>query len=170
MYTFTIEAYIRHLKNLKSILEKAKVWQESKKISDEAMLNARLALDQFPFARQVRGTCMFATNSGAELCGIESLEFPEVEKNISDLQETIDKSISFLSKITPEMIKSDLETRMVPISWMPGKGFTAKHYIEVYAHFNFYFHYTTAYSILRHYGLDIGKADYMGEIDLLELK
>ena len=67
------------------------------------------------------------------------------------------------------MMKDDLETRLVPLVWMPGKGLTAQYFLEVYAHDNFYFHYTTAYSILRHYGLSIGKGDYMTGTEFKDL-
>ena len=169
MFTFTITAYIRHLTNLKAILEKAKAWQEANKISDETIMNARLALDQFSLQQQVRGATNFAKNTGANLLGVDAPMFPDDEKTLSDLQKRIDAVISFLSTIKESDIKDDLEIRMIKLPWMPGKGLTAKYYAEVYGLSNFYFHYTTAYSILRHYGLSIGKGDYMGDVDLKDL-
>lgn len=169
MYTFTITAYIKNLNNLKAIVEKAKAWQATQKISDEAIMNARLALDQFSFAQQVRSVTYFARSSAAELCGITAPVFEDTEKTLSELQGRIDKTVAFLTTLTPDMVKTDLETRMVPLSWMPGKGLTAKYFIEEYAHLNFYFHYTTAYSILRHYGLQIGKGDYITGVEFKDL-
>ncbi len=169
MYTFTINAYIKNLNNLKAILEKAKAWQTSQKISDDTIMNARLALDQFSLAQQVRSVTYFARSTGAELCGVLSPVFEDGEKTLAELQSRIDKTIAFLTTLTPEMVKTDLETRMVPLSWMPGKGLTAKYFIEEYAHANFYFHYTTAYSILRHYGLQIGKGDYITGVEFKDL-
>ena len=169
MFTFTITAYVRNLKNLKAILEKAKVWQVEHKISDETIMNARLALDQFPLASQVRTACNFARNSGAVILGVEHPVYEDNEKTLTDLQDRIDKVIAYLEAVTPETVQVDLETRMVPIVLVPGKGLTTKYFLEVYAHENFYFHYITAYAILRHYGLSIGKGDYMTNIEFKDL-
>ena len=169
MYSMTITAYIRNLKNLRAILEKAKAWQAENKITDETIMNARLALDQFPLASQVRTACNFARNSGAVITGVENPVYEDNEKTLADLQGRIDKVIAYLEPITPEKVKDDLETRLVPIVWVPGKGLTAQYFLEVYAHDNFYFHYTTAYSILRHYGLSIGKGDYMTGTEFKDL-
>jgi len=169
MFDTYVTAYIRHLNNLKNILEKAKVWQESLKIKDDAIMNARLALDQFHFVMQVRGTTNFARQTAAALCNVEYPKFEDTETNLTGLQERIEKTVTFLSGLSSDNVATDLETRIVPVPWIPGKGFVAKYFIEVYAHDNFYFHCTTAYSILRHYGLQIGKSDFMGNIELKDL-
>jgi hypothetical protein len=170
MFTSTITSYIQNLTNLRVILEKAKTYQLEHKIGDETMMNARIALDQFSLAGQVRSACNFARNSGAVIRGLDNPVYEDTEKTLTDLQGRIDKVVAYLSEITEDMVKSDLETRLVPLYWMPGKGLTAKYFLEEYALKNFYFHYVTAYSILRHYGLSIGKADYMGDVDLKDLK
>lgn len=169
MFNFTITAYTRNLTNLRAILEKAKAYQVEHKISDEAMLNARLSLDQFPLVGQVRSACNFARNSGAVIRGAESPSYEDNEKTLTDLQARIDKVLAYLAEVTPEMLKDDLETRLVPLGWMPGKGITAKYFLEVYAVSNFYFHYTTAYAILRHYGVALGKGDYITGVELKDL-
>jgi hypothetical protein len=165
----SITAYIRHLTNLQGILEKAKAWQQDHKVSDETMLSARLSLDQFTLAQQVRGATNFAKQTGAALCNVEAPIFEDKEASLQELQSRIDTVITFLSGLSEASIATDLETRLVPLAWMPGKGLTAKYYVEYYAHSNFYFHYTTAYAILRHYGVQIGKADYMGASELKDL-
>jgi hypothetical protein len=169
MFNLTITTYSKNLGNLKAILEKAKAWQTAQKINDETIMNARLALDQFNLAAQVRSTTNFAKSTAAALCAVEAPVFEDNEKTLSDLQDRIDKVIAFLGTLTPDMVKDDLETRIIPLAWMPGKGLVARYFLEVYAHSNFYFHYTTAYSILRHYGLAIGKADYMGQVEIQDL-
>lgn len=161
MFNSIIVSNTNNLTRLKTILEKAKAMQESLKISDEAMVGARLVLDQFPLAKQVQLVSDFAKRSGAVLCNIEAPKFEDNEKSLTELIERVDKTIAFLSTLSEDMVAADLETRLVPIAWMPGKGLTAKYYLEVYALSNFYFHFVTAYSILRHYGLQIGKMDYM---------
>ena len=168
MFNITITSYIKSLINLKGILVKAKVWQEANSFTEEALLATHLAVDQFPLVRQVQMTADYAKRGGAVLCGIEAPKYEDNEKTVEELQARIDKTIAFLSTLTPDMVKDDLETRMVPFIYVPGKGFTAKYFVEVYALTNFYFHYTTAYSILRNLGLPIGKQDYMS-LDLKDL-
>lgn len=169
MFNLTVTAYLRNLTTLQGILEKAHTWQTEKKISDETMMNARLALDQFPFAFQVRSVTTAAKNGAGVLCGVEYPVFEDTEKTIPELIQRIDKTIAFLNTLTPEMIKDDLESKVIPMAWMPGKGINGKFYTEVYTVSNFYFHYTTAYSILRHYGLDIGKGDFMGNVEMKDV-
>jgi hypothetical protein len=130
------------------------------------MINARLTLDQFALAGQVRSACNFARNSSAVIRGLESPAYEDNEKSLTELQGRIDKVLSYLAEVTPETVKDDLETRLVPLAWMPGKGLTAKYFLEVYAVSNFYFHYTTAYAILRHYGVVLGKGDYITGVEL----
>ncbi len=169
MFHFTIKAYIRDLTNLRAILEKAKLWQVEHKIADETIMNARLALDQFSLAGQVRSACNFARNSGAVIRGLDSPSYEDNEKTLTDLQGRVDRVISYLKEVTEESIVTDLDTRTVPLAWMPGKCLIARYFLEVYAHSNFYFHYTTAYSILRHYGLAIGKGDYIGHVEIHDI-
>ena len=169
IFNLTVSAYIRNLTQLRGILEKVKLWQLKHKVADETILGARLALDQFSLIQQIRSTTNFAKGSGAALCGVDAPVFEDNEKSLSDAITRVDAVITFLSILTPETVKDDLEARMIPLTWMPGKGLTAKYYVEVYGHTNFYFHYTTAYSILRHYGLAVGKGDFMGSIEIKDL-
>lgn len=169
MFDITITSYVRNLNNLKNILAKAKVWQEEKKINEDVLVGARLTLDQFPLSRQVQMMCDFAKKSGALLSGVEIPMFPDTEKTIDELVGRIDKTLAFLATLPKDVVAPGLETKMIPMPWTPGKGLTAKYYIESYALPQFYFHYTTAYSILRHHGLAIGKGDYMGVVDLKDI-
>lgn len=169
MFNLTVTAYIRNLATLRAILEKAYTWQLEKKISDETLMNARLTLDQFPFAFQIRSVTTAAKNGAGTLCGVEYPIFEDSEKNIPELIERIDTTVTFLKTLTPEMVKNDLDTKIIPMAWMPGKGIDGKFYTEVYTISNFYFHYVTAYSILRHYGLPLGKGDYMGAIEFKDV-
>lgn len=168
LFNLTVSTYIRNLTHLKNILIKAKAWQETSGINDEALCAAHLGVDQFGLSRQIQMTADNAKKGAAALCGIDAPKFEDNEKTIDELQARLDKTIDFLKTLTPEMMKDDLETRLVPFSWVPGKGFTAKFYVEQYTFSNFYFHYVTAYAILRNFGLVIGKSDYMS-IELVDL-
>jgi hypothetical protein len=171
MFETTVMAYISHLGHLRAILEKAHAWQTEKKISDETIMNARIALDQFPLAFQVRSVTTAAKNGAGVLCGVEYPVFEDTEKTIPELLTRIDTTVTFLKTLDSSMVKSaaDLEAKVVPMAWMPGKGIAGKFYTEVYTISNFYFHYVTAYSILRHYGLEIGKGDYMGTVEFKDV-
>lgn len=170
MFDIIVTSYIRNLSNLKAILAKAKVMQAEKGIADDVIVNARLALDQFPFAKQVQLMTDYAKRAGAVLCGVENPSLPDTEKSLDELTERIDKTIAFLSGLSREHIADDLDTKVIPTPWLPGKGLRARYYVEVYSIPQFYFHYTTAYAILRHYGLAIGKGDYMGNLELVDAK
>jgi hypothetical protein len=169
MFESTVTAYIRHLGNLRAILEKAHAWQIEKKISDDTIMNARLAIDQLPFSFQIRSAVTAAKNGAGVLCGVDYPVFEDTEKTIPELITRIDATVTFLKTLTPDMVKGDLEAKVIPMAWMPGKGIPGKFYTEVYTVSNFYFHYTTAYSILRHYGLEIGKGDYMGSFEFKDV-
>jgi hypothetical protein len=138
-------------------------------IQDSAIINARLALDQFTFAAQVRSTTNFAKNASASLCGIDAPMFEDKEATLDDLIARIDAVVAFLDSLNESMVKDDLDTRLVALPWMPGKGLTVRYFVEEYSLMNFYFHYTTAYAILRHYGLQIGKGDFITNVPLKDL-
>jgi len=169
MFNSIIGSYTQSLTQLKGILEKAKTFQETKKISDATMVGAYLALDQFPLAKQVQLVSDYAKRAGAVLCNVEAPKFEDNEASLTELIARIDKTVAFLATLSEDMVATDLDTRLVPIVWLPGKGLVATYYLEYYARSNFYFHFVTAYSILRHHGLEIGKGDYMGMPEFKDL-
>ena len=169
MYDTTISLYIKSLTNLKEILTKAKAWQETNGYKEEAVTGAHLAVDQFPFIRQVQMAADFAKKSGAIIAGVAIPSYEDNEKTIAELQARIDKTVTFLESLPKGQVASDLDTKMIPFPWVPGKGFVARYYVEEYALPQFYFHYTIAYSILRNFGLNLGKQDFLGSVDLRDL-
>lgn len=169
MYNVTVPEFIRSLEALKGILIKAKEYAAEKKIEDSAILGARLALDQFPFGRQVQITADYAKGTCARLTGVENPKMEDNEQTIDELTVRLDKTIAFLKTFTPEQFEGS-EDREVPIYFMPGKFLYGLEYLNVTALPNFYFHLTTAYSILRHHGMDLGKADYIGAVNFRDQK
>lgn len=169
IFILTVTAYIRHLTNLKNILAKANTWQEASKLKDEAVCNAHLAIDQFPLKKQVQLMCDYAKRGGAFLAGVTPPVYEDTEATLGDLVARIDKTITFLQTLTPTELPADYETKIIPLSWLPGKGLTTKYYVEEYAIPQFYFHYTTAYSILRNFGLPLGKGDFLGGLDIRDV-
>jgi len=116
----------------------------------------------FPLARQVMLVTDFAKGMGARLAGLPIPSYPDEEKTFPELQDRLAKTVHFLSGLTKEQF-ADAATRTVVIKLGGNEmKFTGADYAATYALPNFYFHLATAYNILRHNGLEIGKADYMG--------
>ncbi len=162
-YEFTTQ-FTKMLSNLSSILDKAQTFSEQKKFEAANLLNARLAPDQFNFTRQVQLTCDTAKGFVSKLTGKEAPVHEDKETTIAELQQRIQKTIQFLSSVKAEDFKG-WENRQITNprregKFLPGNEFALQHAVP-----NFYFHLTTAYAILRHNGLDIGKKDYLGELN-----
>jgi len=165
MYQASVPVFVRMLTNLKGILNKAAAHAQAKKIDEPALLNARLFPDMFVFTRQVQIACDFARGTGARLAGKEPPAFEDTERTVAELIARIDRSIDYLRTLTAGEIDGS-ETREVvrPVRGEP-KKFTGINYLLQYALPNFFFHTTTAYAILRHSGIEIGKADFIGSLD-----
>lgn len=169
MYNATIPEFIRSLEAMKGILAKAQKYAEEKKIEETVILESHLALDQFPFKKQVQMISDYAKGTSARLTGIENPKMEDTEKTLSELVERMDKTVAFLKTFTREQFEGS-EEREIPIYFFPGKFMYGLEYLHTLALPNFYFHLTTAYSILRHYGMDLGKADYIGAINFRDEK
>ena len=165
MYQASVPVFIRMLTNLRAILDKAASHAQAKKIDESALLDARLYPDMFPFRRQVQIACDFARATPARLAGKEPLALEETEKSLAELGARIDRSIDYLRTFAASEIDGSEAREIVrPIRGEP-KRFTGISYLLQFALPNFFFHATTAYAILRHNGLEIGKADYIGVLD-----
>lgn len=165
MYAASVPVFIRMLTNLKAVLGKGAAFAQSKKIDESVLLNARLSPDMFPLVRQVQIAADFARGTGARLAGSEPAAFEDNEKTFGELLSRIDSSVDYLRTLTPAQIDGS-ETREIvrPLRGEP-KKFTGINYLLQFALPNFYFHTTAAYAILRHNGVDIGKADFIGALD-----
>lgn len=165
-YEFTVPVFVRSLTNLKGILVKAQSFSQEKGIPELELLEKRLALDMFPLVKQVQIATDNAKGAVARLIGIEAPKMDDDETTFAELIARIDTTIAFLKGMTPAQF-SGAERRTVSLHWMPeGTYFEASTYFRDYVHQNFFFHYTTAYDILRNQGLDIGKRDYMGSLEM----
>lgn len=170
LYDFLIPLYTENLKKMDAILAKAEDFMKEKKVTDEVILNTRLAVDMFPFSRQVQSMSDAAKGGAAAICNKQAPKMEDNEKTIAELRTRVQKTIEYIGTLTPELAdEATLNERKVPLWWMPGKGLTAYGYVTHYSFHNFFFHYTTAYDILRHLGLTIGKADYMGTLPFVDV-
>ena len=162
MYDNSIAPMSHSLKALAAILKKAEAHCEARKIDPNALLTARLFPDMLTLIRQVLIATDHAKGCGARLAGIANPSFPDEEKTFAELQARIAKALDFLGSLKREQF-ADAATRTVTIK-VGGKDVELKGaaYLTSVALPNFYFHVTTAYNILRHNGLEIGKGDFLG--------
>lgn len=172
LYTITIPPMTKSLKALAGVLDKLSAHAVKKQLEwhpagmqEEALLQSRLISDQFPFIRQVQIACDNAKGCAARVAGIEIPKFDDTEKTVAELKARIDKTIEFLTAIKPEQLIGREDER-VSLPYWGDKSMSCFEYVNYYLLPNFYFHLTTAYSILRKNGVDLGKDDYMGDLPL----
>lgn len=168
LYTVTIPVFIKTLTNLSNFLDKAVLHAENKKFDPETLLQSRLAPDQFPLVRQIQRASDAAKSFAPRLCGEEPPSIPDTEKTIADLKVRIDKTIEILKAVKPEDVDGKEDYDQVRLSYLPGKRLTGFVYATELTIPNFFFHVTTAYAILRHNGVDLGKMDFIGSLRLLD--
>lgn len=162
LYTATVPGFIKTLENLSMFLDKAVIHAEHKKFDPESLLASRLAPDQFPLIRQIQLASDAVKGIAARLNGQTPVSIPDTEQTIADLKTRIDKTVKILRAIKPEEVEGK-EGASVTLSYLP-KPITGFSYAIELTVPNFYFHVTTAYAILRHNGVDLGKADYIGQL------
>ncbi len=162
MHAHIVPPMDRSLAALSGLLTKAEAHCEAKGIKPEALLAFRLYPDMFPFTRQVQLTCDFAARAAARLAGADPKAFPDTETSFAELQTRIAAAREYMASF-PASAHAGAETRPVTIK-MRGQDVTMPglEYLTVYSLPQVYFHATTAYTILRHNGVEIGKRDFMG--------
>lgn len=164
MYQASIPLFVRMFGNLAAILDKAALYADAKKIDPAVLLNARLAPDMHPLTRQVQIASDAAKGCAARLAGVEIPGFADTESSFAELQARIQKTLDFIQGFSPAQIDGSEEREVV--MRFPGAElkFSGQDYLLHFVLPNFYFHLTTAYAILRHNGLEIGKMDYLGPV------
>jgi len=162
LYNASIPGFIRYFGQLSHILDKAQADAEGRKIDPSVFINARLAPDMFPLARQIQIASDVSKGFAARAAGIEIPSFADTETTFEQLHERINKTVDFLKSIKPDQIDGK-DSSNVTLK-IGGKDTTLKaaDYLFNFALPNFFFHVTTAYGILRHNGVGLGKADYQG--------
>ena len=165
MYDASVPVFARGLTSLKNVLAKGAASAAARKIDESVLLNARLAPDMFPLSRQVHVATDFARGTVARLTGVEPPKWDDNEKSFAELIARVDRAIEAVKSFSAAQVDGS-ETRSVtrPVRGEP-KVFTGINYLLQYSQPNFYFHATTAYAILRHNGVDVGKGDFIGALD-----
>ena len=162
MYQASVPAFIRALNNLAAILEKGAAHAQARKIDEAVLLNSRLFPDMFPLARQVQLATDTAKSGAGRLAGVEFPAYEDKEATFQDLVLRIRNTIAYLESLQPAQIDGSEDKT---ISWqtrsstksMPGMPYLLSHLLP-----NIHFHVTTAYNILRHNGVELGKKDFLG--------
>jgi uncharacterized protein len=164
MYQASVPVFARGLENLAAILAKGAAHAEAKKIEPSVFINARLAPDMFPLSRQVQIASDAAKGCIARLAGAEVPSYPDTESTFPELRERIAKTVAFVQGFTAAQIDGS-EERSVTLKMRSGDmAFRGQDYLLKLALPNFFFHVTTAYDILRHNGVEVGKMDYLGKL------
>jgi hypothetical protein len=156
-----IPQYAKMLRNLEHWLDKAAAHAAAKKFELDTLADARLAPDMFPLAKQIQSACDTAKFSAAYLSGKEPPAHPDTEKTIAELRARIKSCMAFLESIKESDVAGGEERKVSP-KWLKGKWVKGEHFLVQMSLPNFYFHVVTAYDILRHNGVDVGKTDYIG--------
>ncbi|MEX6678859.1 DUF1993 domain-containing protein [Pseudomonas sp. W2Oct36] len=163
LYAASIPVFKQMLTALGAVLAKGEAHATAKNIQPDALLQARLFPDMFPLVRQVQIAVDFAKGAGARLAGLEPPKYEDTETTFADLQALLTKVLAFLDTIKAEQIDGN-EAREIVLR--PGtekeKRLDTQTYLLQYSLPQFFFHVTTAYDLLRHNGVEVGKRDYMG--------
>ena len=162
MYDASIPIYSQMLGALDKILAKAEAHAEARKIDPKVLAQVRLFPDMLPLASQVRIACDTAKLGVARITGLEAPKFEDNEQTLAELRERIAKTLDFIGGVPRDKVDGQ-EDRDVVVPLRDRKlEFKGKDFLLRWSLPNFFFHVTTAYDLLRHNGLEIGKSDYLG--------
>jgi len=163
MYQASAPRFVNMLNNLSAVLEKAQAHADAKKIDPMVLTAARLYPDMLPLMSQVRIACDNAKGAVARLAGVDIPKHEDTEQTLAELKARIAKTVAFVQSIQPAQIDGS-ENREIMLKLGGNEvKFDGMQYLLGFALPNFYFHVVTAYDILRHNGIEIGKRDYIGK-------
>lgn len=164
MYQASIPVFVRALGNLSGILKKAVAHAELRKIDPSVLLASRLYPDMFPLSRQIQIATDLCNGGGARLAGLERPVNEDTETSFEQLQARIERTLKFLESIKPEQIDGSEEKAIALTIGGNELHFTGLPYLLHFVIPNLFFHTATAYGILRHNGVELGKPDFIGGI------
>jgi hypothetical protein len=162
MYQASAPRFIHILNNLSAMLDKAQAHAEAKKIEPAALTTFRLFPDMFPLSKQVQVACDLSKGAMARLAGVENPKHEDTEQTFAELKARIAKTIAFIDSVKREQIDGTEDKDIVVKLGKQEYTFKGMQYLLNFAYPNVYFHATTAYNILRHNGVELGKKDFVG--------
>jgi hypothetical protein len=162
MYSASVPIFTTMLGNLSHLLDKAQSFIDAKKCDPVAITQYRLAPDMLPFTRQILIACDASKNAVARLSGVEAPKFEDKESTIAELQARIQKTLDYLASVPAAKIDGSEDKAITfPVGREGTRTMAGEAYLKHWALPNMFFHVTTAYAILRHNGVELGKADYL---------
>ena len=167
MYYQVIAQCTQSLKNLEACLDKADQYAATKKFEVGVLMTSRLAPDMQPFTYQVQSACDYVKAAAAWLSGQTPPRYEDNEQTIDELRARIQKTVAFVESVK-EAQYADASKSKVKLSWAPGKVIGGEDYLLQMTIPNTFFHIAMAYAILRHNGVDVGKMDFLGSINLVD--
>lgn len=162
-YELTVPVFLRGLDNLSKLLDKAVAHAASEPSMNE-LLQARLAPDMFTLTQQIQSASDAAKLCTARLAGVTAPSYPDTETTLEQLRERIANTQAFIRSVTPEQYEANSGNTVTMKTPSQDMVFSQQDYLLKFAHPNFYFHLTTAYDILRHNGVPVGKMDFLGGV------
>ena len=163
MYQASAPRFANMLRNLSALIDKAEAHCAAKKIDPAALTMFRLYPDMFAFTRQVQIACDTAKGAVARLAGVDIPKHEDTEQTFADLKSRIAKTLDFIESVRVERIDGSEEREIVLAMRSGERRYKGMQYLLGFAYPNFYFHVTTAYNILRHNDVDVGKQDFIGK-------
>lgn len=162
LYTAFIPAAVHTLQSLSAILAKGQAHCDARKVDPAVFLSSRIFPDMFPLTKQVQIATDMVKGGAARLAGIEAPKFEDTETSFAQLQERIANTVAFLQSVRPDQIDGR-EDAAIELK-LPSRElrFTGLNYLNHFVLPNLYFHTTTAYNLLRHGGVELGKRDFLG--------
>ena len=162
-----VNQFSRNLRSLRTLLNKAQEHAKARNFDPNLFLQTRLAPDMFPLVRQVQMITDNAKGAAARLSGKTLPVYKDEEKSIEELIARVDKTIDYLASFNEADFK-EYKNQQISFPWNPGNYLKGADYLTAFAIPNFYFHLTTAYNLLRANGVDIGKKDFLGEVNWIK--
>ena len=162
MYQASVPRFINALNNLSAILDKAQAHVDAKKLDETTLTSFRLFPDMLPMARQILIATDTAKGLAARLAGVDIPVYDDTEKTLGELKARIAKTVAYLQTFRPEQIDGTEDKEIIIKRGDKETRYTGMQFLLGHAVPNVYFHITTAYNILRHNGVEIGKRDYLG--------
>jgi hypothetical protein len=164
LYEVSIPVFTLSLSNLAAILDKAASHAATKKVDPKVLPAARLIIDMLPLSSQIQIACDTAKGAAARLAGIEVPKHEDTEATLDELKARVAKTLDFIKTIKPEQLEG-AERREIVLQFPQSTlKFTGVNYLTNFALPNFFFHVTTAYALMRKNGVDLGKRDFLGQI------
>jgi hypothetical protein len=164
MYQASVPVFVQGLTGLGGVIDKAAAHAAERKIDPAALLQARLFPDMFPFTRQVQIVTDFAKGGAARLAGVEFPPYEDSETSFEELKARVDKTIAFLRTLEAGAVDGSEERDITLVRRGETSIVKGQAYLLEQAMPNFYFHLTTAYAILRHNGVEVGKRNFLGTV------